>query len=61
MSDAPGLADGPWHWNLPMGVTATSQQVYAMHMMVTRVCALVGIAVFAVMLWAIMRPGSWGS
>jgi cytochrome c oxidase subunit II len=52
---ASGLADGLLQWNLPRGVTATSQQVYAMHMMVTWVCALVGIAVFAVMLWAVLR------
>ena len=52
---APGLADGLLHWNLPRGVTATSQQVYAMHMMVTWVSALVGIVVFAAVFWTIVR------
>jgi cytochrome c oxidase subunit 2 len=43
------------HWNLPDPATATGHQVYDMHMMVTLVCALIGLVVFASMTWAIVR------
>lgn len=51
----PALAQGALQWNLPRGVTATSQQVYGMHMMVTWVCTLVGILVLIGMVWTIVR------
>jgi cytochrome c oxidase subunit 2 len=53
--EAPGVVDGLSQWNLPEGVTATSQQIYGMHMMVTWVSVVVCILVFAAVIWTIVR------
>ncbi len=51
----PGAWDGLLRWNLPRGVTETSHQVYDMHMMVALICILIGLFVFAALLWTIVR------
>lgn len=41
--------------NLPRGVTEVSQSVYNLHMFVFGVCVVIGVAVFGVMFWSIVR------
>jgi cytochrome c oxidase subunit II len=40
--------------NLPVGVTSISKEVYNLHMMAFWVCVVIGILVFAVMIWSII-------
>ncbi len=40
--------------NMTKGVTKISEQVYDLHMQILIICACIGIAVFAVMFWAII-------
>lgn len=42
-------------WNLTQGVTAISQQVYDLHMTIFYICVAIGVLVFGVMFWAIIR------
>jgi len=46
-----GRADG----NLPVGVTDISARVFSLHMMIFWVCVVIGVAVFAVMIYSIVR------
>lgn len=41
--------------NLPVGVTAISQEVYDLHMTIFYICCAIGALVFAAMFWAIIR------
>ena len=43
-----GAYANPEHWQLNMtpGVTATSQDVYHLHMIILSVCVVIGIVVF---------------
>ena len=41
-------------FNMTKGVTPISRQIYDLHMIVFWICAVVGIAVFAVMAWSII-------
>lgn len=41
--------------NLPVGVTAISQEVYNLHMTIFYICCVIGALVFAAMFWAIIR------
>ncbi|MGR3913242.1 MAG: cytochrome c oxidase subunit II [Gammaproteobacteria bacterium] len=49
------LAAADWALNLPRGVTEISREVYAMHMMVLWICAAIGVVVFGVMAYSIVR------
>ena len=40
-------------WNMTEGVTAVSRDVYWLHMLVFWVCVVIGVIVFAMMLWTI--------
>jgi cytochrome c oxidase subunit 2 len=44
-----------WDLNLPRGVTATSREVYDLHMLALWVCTVIGIIVFAVMIYALVN------
>ncbi len=48
----PARAD--WTLNMTEGVTSTSQEAYDLHMLVLWICTIVGIGVFAVMIYAIV-------
>jgi cytochrome c oxidase subunit 2 len=50
---APALAD--FKLNLPVGVTTSSREIYALHMMVLIVCTVIGAAVYAAMIYAIVK------
>ncbi len=42
-------------WNLTQGVTDISQKVYDLHMTIFYICVVIGVLVFGVMFWAIIR------
>jgi len=50
---APALAD--FTLNMPRGVTATSREVYDLHMLGLWVCVVIGVLVYAAMVAAIVR------
>jgi cytochrome c oxidase subunit II len=47
-------AHAAWTLNMRQGVTSTSQEAYDLHMLVLWICTVVGVAVFAVMIYAII-------
>ncbi|HSN17013.1 MAG TPA: cytochrome c oxidase subunit II [Gammaproteobacteria bacterium] len=50
-----GTAHAGIPWNVPVGVTPISHEVYFIHMMVGIVCTLIGVVVFGVMIIALFR------
>ena len=40
--------------NMPQGVSTISQEVYNLHMLIFWICVIIGVIVFAVMLWAMV-------
>jgi len=42
-------------YNLPVGATDISARVFSLHMMIFWVCVVIGVAVFAVMIYSIVR------
>mgnify|MGYP006354311599 CR=1 FL=1 len=44
-----------WDLNLPRGVTATSREVYDLHMLALWVCTVIGIIVFGAMGYAMFK------
>ena len=46
-------AEAAWQLNMTQGVTSTSREAYDLHMLVLWICTIVGIGVFAVMIYAI--------
>lgn len=48
-------AQAAWTLNLTQGVTSTSREAYDLHMLVLWICTVVGIAVFAVMIYALVK------
>ena len=48
-------AHAAWDLNLPRGVTSTSREVYDLHMLVLWVCTVIGVVVFAVMIYALVN------
>ena len=51
----PFFAVGTSQYNLPVGVTDISQDVYQLHMTIFYICCVIGLIVFAVMFWAIIH------
>jgi cytochrome c oxidase subunit 2 len=51
----PFLAVGSSQYNLPVGVTDISQNVYDLHMTIFYICCVIGLIVFAIMFWAIIH------
>ncbi len=47
-------AQAAWTLNMTQGVTSTAQEAYDLHMLVLWICTIVGIGVFAVMIYAIV-------
>jgi cytochrome c oxidase subunit 2 len=49
------LANGPdFSWNMTLGVTSLSREIYDLHMKVFFLCVGIGVVVFSLMLWAII-------
>ena len=42
-------------FNMPVGVTSTSHEIYSLHMLMLTVCALIGAGVYAALIIAIVR------
>ena len=61
---APSWAD---EFNMPVGVTDISRQVYDLHMLIFYICCAIGAAVFGVMIWSMLHhrkshgvePATW--
>ena len=51
----PFLAVGSSQYNLPVGVTDISRDVYELHMTIFYICCVIGLIVFAIMFWAIIH------
>ena len=47
------LAD--WELNMPRGVTAISNEVYDLHMLIFGICVLIAVVVFGLMIYSILR------
>jgi cytochrome c oxidase subunit II len=53
---APAYAESGWHLlNMTEGVTAISREIYHLHMLIFWVCVWIGVAVFGVMIWSIIK------
>jgi cytochrome c oxidase subunit 2 len=50
---APLAAENPW--NMPVGVTEISRQVYDLHMLIFGICVLIGAGVFGVMIYSLIQ------
>jgi len=48
-------AQAAWDLNMTRGVTSTSREAYDLHMLVLWICTIVGIGVFGVMIYAIVK------
>jgi cytochrome c oxidase subunit 2 len=52
MFSAPVFASG---WDMPRGVTDISQQVFDLHRTILYICIAIGLVVFSLMFWSILR------
>ena len=51
-----------WGMNMPQGVTATSHEIYDLHMLIFMICVWIGVVVFGVMFYSmIMHRKSAGA
>ena len=44
----------PYQYNMPIGVTPVSQEIYQLHMTIFWICVVIGIAVFSVMFYSLI-------
>ena len=42
-------------WNMPVGVTDTSRNIFGLHMTIFWVCVVIGVIVFGVMFYSLFR------
>lgn len=49
---SPALATG---WDMPRGVTDISEQVFTLHRTILYICVAIGLVVFGLMFWSILR------
>jgi cytochrome c oxidase subunit 2 len=53
---SPANAESGWHLlNMTQGVTAISREIYHLHMLIFWVCVWIGVVVFGVMIWSIIK------
>ena len=51
-----GAEESGWaQLNLPRGVTDISRKIYALHMEIFWICVAIGVVVFGVMIWSLVR------
>ncbi|MAM69988.1 MAG: cytochrome c oxidase subunit II [Gammaproteobacteria bacterium] len=41
--------------NMPVGVTEISRSTYDLHMLITIICALIGVVVYGVLIWSLVK------
>lgn len=44
-----------WELNMPVGITALSRDTYDLHMLITIICALIGVVVYGVLIWSLIK------
>lgn len=44
-----------WGWNMPKGVTPVSESIYHLHMLIVAIVSLIGIGVFGVMFYSLIK------
>ncbi|NNF16205.1 MAG: cytochrome c oxidase subunit II [Gammaproteobacteria bacterium] len=44
-----------WELNMPKGITDSSQEIYGLHMLIFYVCVWIGVVVFSVMIYSIIK------
>lgn len=49
------LYAGAWGWNMPRGVTPISHEIYHLHMVIFYICVVIGVLVFSVMFYAMIK------
>ncbi len=42
-------------WNMPLGVTDISREIYSLHMIIFWICVVIGLVVFGVMFYSLFR------
>jgi cytochrome c oxidase subunit 2 len=52
---ATGTAHADWAVNMPRGVTPISRDVYDLHMLIFWICVIIGVFVFGLIFWSILR------
>ena len=55
LTSGPAFANAydPGHWNMPVGVTEISKDVYSLHMLIFWVCVVIAVLVFGVMFYSV--------
>lgn len=51
----PSSISATWDFNMPIGVTNTSQDIYGLHMTIFYICVVIAVLVFGVMFWSIFH------
>ena len=51
----PSIVSATWDFNMPIGVTNTSQDIYGLHMTIFYICVAIAVIVFGVMFWSIFH------
>jgi cytochrome c oxidase subunit II len=53
---SPAYAESGWHLlNMTEGVSAISREIYHLHMLIFWVCVVIGVLVFGVMIWSMVK------
>ena len=55
LSPAAHAASGWGLLNMTQGVTAISREIYKLHMLIFYVCVIIGVVVFGVMIWSLVK------
>ncbi|MGD8976513.1 MAG: cytochrome c oxidase subunit II [Gammaproteobacteria bacterium] len=50
-----GTALAEWEVNMPAGVTAISQEVYGLHMLIFGICCVIAVIVFGAMIYSLIK------
>jgi cytochrome c oxidase subunit 2 len=48
-------AGAAWELNMPVGITDISRETHDLHMLITIICALIGVVVYGVLIWSLVK------
>ncbi len=48
-------AGAAWELNMPVGITDISRETYDLHMLITIICASIGLVVYGVLIWSLVK------
>ena len=51
----PALAEHMHRYNMPIGVTPISHDIYRLHMLIFYICVLIGVIVFGVLIYSLIE------